>query len=116
MEVHRILGCGFTEPVYQDALEQEFQIRHIPYEREKTYQISYKEVKLDKLFRVDFLCYDDIIVELKAVDRFTDEHYSQVFNYLKASGTKLGLLINFGLSSLSSQRILAQDKWNAIMQ
>ena len=106
MEVHRNLGCGFTEPVYQDALELEFQREGIPYERELAYPIFYKGVKLDKFFRPDFVCYDNIIVELKALDSLSSEHYSQVFNYLKAANKKLGLLINFGLSSLVYKRIL----------
>ena len=111
MEVHRHIGCGFTEAVYQEALEHEFCLRGIPYEREKTVRIVYKGKELDKEFRVDFVCYDEIIVELKAVDSLTKEFTSQVFNYLKASDCELGLLINFGKSSLEHKRIIAQDKW-----
>ena len=110
MNVHKELGCGFTEPVYQDALEIEFQHLGISYEREKPFPIFYKGVRLEKYFRPDFVCYDKIIIELKALDGFNSDHYSQVFNYLKASNMKLGLLINFGLSSLVSKRVLFEKK------
>ena len=111
MEVHRVLGCGFTEPIYQEALEWEFHLRGIPYEREKTFRVTYKGQLLDKEFRADFVCYDTIIVELKAVSDFTDEHYAQVYNYLKASDLSLGLLINFGKKSLEYKRIPCTQKW-----
>lgn len=105
MEVHKVIGTGFTEPVYQDALEIEFKLRDIPYEREKIFNLEYKGQKLDKSFRADFVCYNSIIVELKALYCFENEHLSQVYNYLKASGMKLGLLINFGRESLKYERI-----------
>lgn len=111
-EVHRILGCGFTEPVYQEALEEELRLRDIPFSREKTYEIKYKDKVLSKCFRPDFVCYDKIIVELKAVDDFTDEHYSQVYNYLKATGLELGLLINFGKKSVEHKRIPRPPRWD----
>lgn len=112
IEVQRVIDCGFTEPIYQEALEKEFQLRGIPYEREKIYQVHYKGILLDKQFRADFVCYDKIIVELKAVDSFTKEHTSQVFNYLKASGLQLGLLLNFGTPILGKKRILRPEHWN----
>ena len=84
MEVHKIIGCGFTEVIYQEALEEEIKIRNIPYSREKTFPVTYKGKQLSKYFRPDFVCYDKVIVELKAVSEFTDEHFSQVLNYLKA--------------------------------
>lgn len=111
MEVHRIIGNGFTEPVYQDALEVELRMRGIPYEREKTFDLSYKGVKLDKTFRADFVCYNSIIVELKSVYQLVDEHTAQVYNYLKASGLSLGLLLNFGRISLQHERIPCTTKW-----
>lgn len=111
MEVHRIVGNGFTEPVYQDALEVELRMRGIPYEREKTFDLSYKGVKLDKTFRADFVCYNSIIVELKSVYQLADEHTAQVYNYLKASGLSLGLLLNFGRISLQHERIPCTTKW-----
>ena len=111
MEVHRIIGCGFTEPIYQEALEEELKLRGIPYQREKTLHVTYKGKVLSKDFRPDFICYDKIIVELKAVDEFVDEHFSQVYNYLKATGLQLGLLINFGEKSLNYKRIPCSNKW-----
>ena len=112
MEVHRILGCGFVEVVYQEALEEEFKKRNIPYEREKELLIQYKEKPLSKTFRADFVCYDDIILELKAVSDFTDDHYAQIYSYLKASNLSLGILINFGKANLDYQRIPASTKWH----
>lgn len=110
MEVHKVIGTGFTEPVYQDALEIEFKLRKIPYEREKCFGLEYKGQKLDKSFRADFVCYDSIIVELKALYNLENEHLSQVYNYLKASGMKLGLLINFGRDKLMYERIPCTKK------
>ena len=111
MEVHKTIGCGFTEPIYQEAFEQELQLRNIPYQREKTFHIKYKGVVLSKEFRPDFVCYDSVIVELKAVQDIVDEHYSQVYNYLKATGLQLGMLINFGKKSLEYKRIPCNKKW-----
>lgn len=111
MEVHRLLGCGFVEPVYQEALEKEFTLRGIPFEREKELNINYKGPALLKTFRVDFICYDKIILELKAVKEFTDELYAQIYNYLRASRIDLGILIIFGLSSIEFQRVPSSKKW-----
>ena len=111
LEVHKTIGCGFTEPIYQEAFEEELRLCGIPFEREKTFQITYKGKTLSKNFRPDFVCYDKIIVELKAVSDFTDEHYSQVYNYLKATGLELGLLINFGTKSLIYKRVPCSNKW-----
>lgn len=112
MEVHSIIGCGFTEPLYQEAFEEELRLRNIPYSREKTFQITYKDKVLEKVFRPDFVCDDKVIVELKAVTELTDEHYAQVCNYLKATGLELGLLINFGNRSLEYKRIIRNSKWD----
>ncbi len=106
MEVHRTLGCGFLEPVYQEALAFELQRRGIPYEREKEYEINYKSLVLSKTYKVDFLCYGNIIVELKALVQLTGDHFAQVLNYLKASHLKVGMLINFGTHSLFHKRIV----------
>lgn len=111
MEVHRMLGCGFVEPVYQEALEKEFALRGIPYEREKELSIFYKGNTLTKTFKADFICYNKIILELKAVREFADEHYAQIYNYLRASGLELGLLINFGAPSIEFERVPASKKW-----
>lgn len=96
MRVYNALGNGFLEAVYQEALEMEFIKRKIPHEREKELEIYYEGRKLKQTYRADFVCYGNIIVELKAVSHLDDSHRSQVFNYLKASGFKLGLLFNFG--------------------
>lgn len=111
MEVHKVLGCGFVEVVYQEALEEEFKKRNIPYEREKELKINYKDKLLSKTFRADFICYDNIILELKAVHEFTDDHYAQIYSYLKASNMPLGILINFGKANLDYYRLLASHKW-----
>lgn len=111
MEVHSFLGCGHTEPIYQEALEQEFKLRNIPYEREKCFNIDYKGIVLRKNFFADFVCYGKIIVELKAVQKIDDAHFAQIYNYLKASDMKLGLLINFGETKLKHERILCTHKW-----
>lgn len=111
MEVHRLLGCGFVEAVYQEALEKEFSLRGIPFEREKELTVSYKGNTLTKTFKADFVCYNKIILELKAVKEFADEHYAQIYNYLRASRMDLGLLINFGTASIEFQRVPASTKW-----
>ena len=96
MEVHNLLGCGFTERVYQDALEKEFQIQHIPYEREVRMRIVYKGEELQSEFVPDFVCHGKVIVELKAVQELEDMHRAQAINYGKVSGYPIALLINFG--------------------
>lgn len=106
MEVHRVLGCGFQEAVYQDALEIEFEEQGIPNTREALLVPSYKGRPLKRTYFVDFVCFDEIIVELKALSSITQDHYAQVLNYLKASGLRLGLLINFGAKSLEYKRII----------
>ena len=111
MEVHRVLGCGFVEAIYQEALEKEFALRNIPFEREKELSVSYKGTTLSKSFKADFICYNKIILELKAVKEFADEHYAQIYNYLRASGMDLGILINFGTASIEFERVPASKKW-----
>ncbi len=96
MQVYNTLGIGFLEAVYQEALAIEFVKRGIPFEREKELKIFYDGQQLQTSYRADFVCYGDIIVELKAVAALDDSHRSQVYNYLKATGYKLGLLYNFG--------------------
>ena len=96
MRVYNVLGSGFLEAVYQEALEIELEKRHIPYEKEKELEIYYDDIKLGKKYVTDFVCYDKIILELKAVKELDDSHRSQLYNYLKATGFKLGFLINFG--------------------
>ena len=104
MEVHKQLGCGFLEAVSQEALEQEFILQDIPYEREKQLPVFYKGKKLNTFYRVDFFCYQEISVELKALPALSGTEESQIINYLKASETPVGLLANFGSSSLEYKR------------
>ena len=109
IEVSSELGCGFLERVYQDALELEFRLRNIPYEREKLIQVMYKGHPLGEPYRADFVCYGKIIVELKAVSELTDAHRSQVYNYLHATGFRLGIILNYGFSNgLERERIVCQ--------
>src|SRR5215468_471058 len=96
MEVHSELGPGFLEAVYQEALEMELSSRRIPFEAQKPLTISYKGRPLKKEYVADVICYGQIIVELKAMDRLTGKEESQILNYLKATGFKVGILINFG--------------------
>ena len=114
MEVHKILGCGFLEAVYQEALELEFQIKKIPYEREKTLQIEYKGNILKKGYVADFVCFGKVIVELKALSNLCDDHYAQIINYLKATDNDVGVLINFGTISLQYKRVVFEKKRNKI--
>lgn len=106
MEVHRELGAGFLEAVYQEALAFEFDNQGIHYQLQEVIDIYYKETLLNKKYVSDFICYNEIIVELKTVDKLKSEHYAQVLNYLKATKCKLGILINFGSSSLEYKRIV----------
>jgi len=106
MEVHTELGSGFLEAVYHEALEIEFIKRGIPYTKEAELLIYYKEIPLEKKYSADFTCYDKIIVEIKALSELNTIHESQVLNYLKATDFKLGLLINFGETSLKYKRLV----------
>lgn len=106
MNVHKTLGNGFLERVYQDALELELIQNKIPYKREHRISIFYKKNRLRSSFRADFLCYDKIIVEIKALRNISYLESAQVINYLKASGLNTGLLINFGEKSLNFKRFI----------
>jgi len=96
IEVHRELGPGFLEPVYQEAMEIELVERAIPFHSQRALSICYKDHLLVKHYVPDLLCYDQMIVELKALDRLSGTEESQLLNYLKASGLRVGLLVNFG--------------------
>ena len=109
-EVHKELGNGFLEAVYQEALELELKNQNIPYEREKLLPITYKGKLLEKDYYADFICYGKIVVELTAVAALTSSHKAQVINYLKASSNEIGLLINFGTNSLKWERISKNEK------
>lgn len=106
MAVHRFFGCGFSEKVYQDALEIEFIEQGIPYLREHPIFATYHDQKLKTEFVPDFICYDKIIVELKAVQELEDFQRSQAINYAKVADMKMSLLINFGESSLHYERYI----------
>ena len=106
MAVHSELGCGFLEAVYQEALEAEFRLRHIAYEREKKLPVFYKAQRLDTCYQVDFICFDSVIVELKALQQLSGKEEAQALNYLKISGLSKALLINFGVQSLQYKRLV----------
>ncbi len=105
MTVHSELGCGFLEKVYQEALEREFTDKGIPFKREVNLKIYYKGIPLEQDYIADFVCYDKIIVELKAISKISDIEKAQVINYLKATGYELGILANFGETSLRTERL-----------
>ncbi|MEQ1604889.1 MAG: GxxExxY protein [Pyrinomonadaceae bacterium] len=106
MEVYYKLGSGFLEPVYQEALALEFALRGIPFESQKELRIEYKGHILDKTYFADFLCFDKIIVEIKSLNLLTPTDWSQIINYLKVSGLKVGLLFNCGNSVKLEQKRL----------
>ncbi|MEO7991847.1 MAG: GxxExxY protein [Chryseolinea sp.] len=106
MEVHNNLGAGFLEIVYKDALEYEFKKAHIHYEREKMYEVNYKDIILPHRFCADFVVYENIILEVKGVDGIADEFVAQAINYLKVSQNQLALLVNFGELKLNYKRIV----------
>jgi GxxExxY protein len=106
MEVHKELGCGFLEAVYQEALAIEFKEQGIPFEHEKEIDIYYKDILLEKGYRADFFCFGKIIVELKALSGLNGDHENILLNYLRATEEKVGLLINFGTRSLQYKRMV----------
>ena len=106
MKVHSELGAGFLESVYQEALEKQFIKDSIPYVREKILKIQFAGEQLKKTFKADFVCYDKIIIELKAASFIHTDNIKQTLNYLNATNLKLGLLVNFGEKSLTYKRIL----------
>jgi GxxExxY protein len=116
MEVHRHLGCGFAEPIYQAALEIEFTLRGIPFHREDEVTVFYKDNELRNKYKPDFICFGEVIVELKALSRLGGTEEMQVLNYLKATGFMAGLLLNFGNPSLEFDRYVWSDRWNPSSQ
>lgn len=95
-EVYKEMGCGFVEPVYQECLEIELENRTLPFRAQSELQLRYKDRLLKQKYIPDFICHEKIVLEIKAASKLTDEHRAQVHNYLKATGFKLGLLVNFG--------------------
>ena len=108
-EVHKRLGPGLLEKAYQEALSLEFQYRKIPFEREKQFNIYYRNNKLETCYIADFICYDKIIIELKAVSAITDVHKAQVVNYLTIANYKLGILCNFNDRFIKPIRIINNE-------
>lgn len=106
LEVHKELGCGFLEVVYQEALEREFTTQEIPFRSQPVLQIFYKGSPLNKTYQPDFICYDKVVVEIKAISNLSGMEEAQIINYLKASGLKTGLLLNFGSKSLEYKRFV----------
>jgi len=106
MEVHRELGCGYLEAVYRRALEIEFENRQIAFTNEVNIPIRYKAQSLALGYRADFICFDTILVEIKALDGLGPVEQAQVLNYLKGAGLKRGLLLNFGQTSLQYRRLV----------
>lgn len=103
MEVHRTLGPGFLESVYEEALAHEFDTQGIPYDRQAGLAVQYKDIIAGQ-FRADFLVAGKVVVELKATKALTEIDEAQLFNYLKATGYRVGLLLNFGAASLEYKR------------
>ena len=107
MEIHRHLGHGFLEIVYKDAIEYELNARRIIYEREKEYEVQYKKLILPHKFYADFVVFENIILEVKAAEGgLCDTYTSMIVNYLKVSGCKVGLLVNFARKSLEYKRVI----------
>ena len=112
-EVYKDKGCGFHEQMYQECLEIEFRLQGIPAIPKPQLQVSYKGCVLEAKLIPDFVCFEKIVVELKALTQLANEHQAQVLNYLKASTFRLGMLVNFGHHPrLEQMRIIADDKWD----
>ena len=110
MEVHRVLGPGFLEAVYQEALDIELRERGIPTRREVALPVYYKGRLLSSSYRADFICYDSIVIEVKATSGLTTVDYAQLLNYLKATGYEVGVLLNFGTKSLEHKRLVLTQR------
>ncbi|WP_424495030.1 GxxExxY protein [Salinimicrobium sp. GXAS 041] len=106
MKIHRALGPGFLEAVYEEALAKEFVNLHLPYKKQVKLNIFYEDQKLNKFYIADFICYEKIILEIKSVKHIPVAFYSQLNNYLTATKKELGILINFGTPSLTYKRVI----------
>ena len=106
MAVHNELGCGFLEAVYQDAMEVEFKKCGVPYEREPKLSVFYSGQELNSFYRADFICFDEVVVETKAISKMSGAEAAQVLNQLKASKLHKALLINFGIPKLDYRRMV----------
>lgn len=110
MEVHKELGCGFLEAVYQEALELEFLTQKIPFKAQPIIEIIYKGNPLDKKYQPDFICFKEVVIEIKAISALSSLEEAQLINYLKATCLSVGLLINFGTRSLEYKRLVYSMK------
>jgi len=110
MAVHRELGHGFLEAVYQAALEREFEVKNVPHQREVDLPVHYRGSALPVSYRADFICFGTTIVELKALSEISGREEAQVINYLKATGLQKALLLNFGTPSLQYKRLISSKK------
>ncbi len=113
MTVHRELGCGFLEPVYQEALAVEFTFRKLPFRKEASLPITYRGQQLNTVYRIDFICFDSALVELKALQPLSATEESQILNYLKASDLRKALLLNFGTQRLEYRRFALDPSLSA---
>jgi len=110
-DVYNEKGCGFLEAVYQECLAIEFSLRNVPFAAQKKLDIEYKGYKLNQTYSPDFLCFDKVVLEIKAVEQLADEHRAQLINYLNAAGCEIGLLVNFGhFPKLEYERLIYQQK------
>jgi GxxExxY protein len=106
IEIHKTLGFGFLEIVYKDALEYEFHLKQLEFCREKQYTVNYKNTILPHFFYADFVLFDNLILEIKAQEGISDEDCARTINYLKCSGCKVGLILNFGRMKLGIKRLV----------
>jgi GxxExxY protein len=106
MEVHRVLGGGLSEIIYKDALEIEFKINNIPYEREKPYSIIYKGYPISHKYYADFVVYDEIIFEVKALKEIINDHLTQTLNYMVLAESQIGIIANFNIKTLQHKRVV----------
>ena len=110
-EVYNEMGCGFLEPVYQECLKIELESQEISFESQPVLTLEYKGVELEKTYRPDFICFGNVLIEIKAVSHFTSEHRAQTLNYLNASGLEVALLVNFGhFPKLEHVRLVNQGR------
>ena len=111
MEVHKELGCGFLEAVYHEALERELRTQKIPFKSQSGIRIGYKGIPLKKSYQPDFVCFDEVLVEIKALSNLSGTEEAQLINYLKATGLRVGLLLNFGTRSLEHRRYINNNEY-----
>jgi GxxExxY protein len=110
-KVYTVMGCGFLEAVYQECLEIEFEYEAIPFYSQREIRLTYRDHELKQTFKPDFLCYEKIILEIKAISKLADEHRAQILNYLNATKLELGLLVNFGhYPKLEYERLILTEK------